>query len=170
MDTFAATWHSMVPLAAQLAEDFRDLDMQHQVVALHVKGKRVLGYGVNQKRYANLFSYFYDSLHAEADLIRRYGDKIRGAKVFLYRFNNAPTSPFGNKPLCGKPCPLCSHVLRMAGINRVVWIDDAGEVQSMRGHEMPLLTEHPSVLTQLFLDRSGNEHHGKFFAESHLAH
>jgi len=155
-------------LARQIAEDFRNDSMQHQIVALWLKGSRVLGYGVNQRRHAKAMSYFNDSLHAEKDLLRRFGTRIRGAKIFLYRFNNAHGSPVANKPLCARPCHLCSHSLREAGVNRVVYITDDGVVESIRGHELALLTEDPSVLTRMFLERAGNGSHGKFIAEGYL--
>lgn len=170
MDARASIWRALVPLAAQLAEDFRDEEFQHQVVALHVRGRKVLGYGVNQKRYAKYSSYFDDSLHAEADLIRRHGEKLRGGKVFLYRFNNAPGSPLANQPLCAKPCPLCSHLLNEAGVGRVVWVDELEEVVSIRARDFPLMAEHPSILTRLFIEKVGTHHGNKFYPENYMAH
>lgn len=161
------TFFDFVEIAAQLASDFRDPTLQHQVVALWAKD-RVLGYGVNQRRHAKAMSYFYDSLHAEADLIRRFGDRLKGAKVFLYRFNNAPDSPFAGEPLCAKPCLLCSHLLNEIGINKVVYVKDDGLVESIKGSDLSQLKENPVVLTKMFLDRSGKEHHGKFYAQEYL--
>lgn len=167
--TQASAWRSLVGLAGQLAVDFRNEDRPHQIVGLYVRGRRVLGYGVNQQRYAKLTSYFYDSLHAEADLIRRYGDRLAGSKIFLYRFNNAPNSPVANQPLCARPCPLCSHMLSVVGVSRVVYITDSGSIESMRRSELPMLRENPVVLTKLFLDGSTGQSQGKFLVNRHLA-
>ena len=128
-----------------------------------------MGYGVNQRRHVRLMSYFHDSLHAEADLIRRYGEKLRGAKVFLYRFNNAPGSPVANKPLCARPCLLCGHILRAMGVGRVDFVDDGENIQELRGRDLPMLREDPATLTRMFLARMGDRHHGKFMAQDHLA-
>lgn len=168
LSTQSGAWRSLANLASQLAEDFKDETLQHQVIALYVRGSHVMGYGVNQRRHAKLMSFFYDSLHAEGDLIRRFGNRLKGCKVFLYRFNNAPGSPHANQPLCAKPCLLCCHLLREVGIGKVVWITDEGRVESMKRSELPMLKENPVVLTRMFLDQAASRNHGKFIAQGHL--
>lgn len=101
--------------------------------------------------------------------MRRHPTKIRGNKVFVYRFNNALASPVAGQPLCAKPCPLCGHSLREAGVGRVIWIDNDGTVQSVRGKEFPQLTGDPAVITRLFLDQAGHDHHGKFMVQKYIA-
>src|ERR1044072_3721100 len=93
-------WYDWIDLAKQLARDTRQPDFQHQVVALLISRKRPVGYGINQRRHARGMSVFKDSLHAEADLVRRYGNALEGAKVYLYRFNTAAGSPFVDQVLC----------------------------------------------------------------------
>lgn len=161
-------WHDWVDLARQLAHDFKHPEFQHQIVALGVRHGRAIGYGVNQQRHARGISVFKDSLHAEADLIRRCGDSLDGTKVYLYRFNNAENSPYTDKPMCARPCLLCSHLLKQTGVKQVIFCDHQGTVQSLKRSELSFLKEDPSVLTKLFVDRVG-EMHRNFLAERHLA-
>ena len=168
-DPNTGTFNDFLDVAKQLAEDFKDEALQHQVVALLVKRTKLIGYGVNQLRYLRGWSYFDGSLHAEADLIRRQEEKIVGGKVLVYRFNNAPFSPLAGEALCAKPCQLCQHLLRNAGAGRVVWLSGhTGLVESRRGGDLPLLTGDPSALTRRFLEREGSNHHGKFHASDYL--
>lgn len=138
-------------------------------MALLVKGQRPLGYGINQLRHAKGSSYFYDSLHAEADLIRRHPDKVRNGSVLIYRFNNAPASPVPGKPLCAKPCPLCGHLIAVSGISRVVWFGDNGVAEMMRGYEFPSLTADPVLLTKNFLNKKSQNRHSKFEVENYFS-
>ena len=132
----------------------------------------MLCYGVNQLRHAKGSSYFYRSLHAEADLVRRYPEKIPGSTILLYRFNNAPSSPVSGQPLCGKPCHLCGHLLRTARVGRVVWFGETGKAVVAKGRDFPLLTADPTQLTQMFLrqaHKSGNKPDGKFVVQNYFA-
>jgi hypothetical protein len=166
---FVKLWESHISLARQIAEDNRVEDFQHQIVALalHRSGPP-FAYGVNRRRHSRRNSVFLDSLHSESDLIRRCHGNLNGAKVLLYRFNNAVGSPFAGIAKNAKPCLLCCHFLREAGAKQVIYIDDDAAVQSIRGTDLPLLTERPDILTRLFVERMGNFKHRNFLASRHL--
>lgn len=134
-----------------------------------IKGPRVLGYGINQLRYAKRFSYFEGSLHAEADLIRRHEEKVRGATVLVYRFNNAPKSDWAGQPLCGKPCPLCGHLLRQARVGRVWWFGHDGKPENLLGEGFSELTGDPVAITQRFVQQIKGNRDGKFQVKDYLA-
>lgn len=126
-------------------------------------------YGVNQIRYAKGMSYFYCSLHAEADLLKKCSpDEIRGAKVFVYRFNNTSADD-ARQPKCSMPCHLCQHNLKQAGISRVYCINSKGEITVMRKEDMVTLSDHPSSITKHFLRKFGKSYHGKFQSKDYLA-
>lgn len=152
---FSGIWWDHADLAYQLADEFRDDTFRQQIVAISLKGSRVIGYGVNQKRHAKNLSVFNDSLHAEADLARKFGEKIQGTKILLYRFNSAPESPFKGVPMCAKPCLFCGHVLRKAGVGKVVFVDESGLVKDLGIEQLPFLSGEPSVLTKRFLEKMG---------------
>lgn len=164
----SSTWLDHVDLARQVADDFKDESFQHQIVALCLRNNKVLGYGVNQRRYARGMSVFLNSLHAEADLLRRLGDRVANGKIFLYRFNNAEGSPFVGEPKCAKPCLLCGHILREAKVSKVIFLNPAGEVEGLDGSELPMLRLQPALLTRMFLERGNEKKHGKFVASDYL--
>lgn len=125
-------------------------------------------YGVNQIRYAKNKSYFYCSLHAEAALIRKCKPtEIRGAKIFVYRFNNT-TAADAREPKCSMPCHLCQHELRRVGIGRVHCMNSNGRIVILKKHDLVILQDHPSVITHHFLKKFGNEYHGKFHSSNYL--
>lgn len=168
MDSYSRPWTSHIQLARQIAEDSRPDDFRVQVVALAIhRAGHPFAYGVNKRRYSRGASVFLDSLHAEADLIKRAGDKIAGAKVLLYRFNKATKSPFAGQPLNAKPCLLCSHSLREAGVKSIVFVDDDNVIQQVKGSDLPLLIERPDVLTRMFVERTIKSK--TFSARLHLA-
>lgn len=133
-----------------------------------VKGGRVLKYGVNQLRYAKNKSYFYCSLHAEVALIKKCKpSEARGAKIFVYRFNNTSAND-ARIPKCSMPCHLCQHELRHAGISRVCCIDPDGKIVVMRKEDMVILRDNPSIITKHFLKKFGDNCHGKFQSSNYL--
>lgn len=138
-------------LAHQLADDFKEADVQYQVVALNVRGSRVYGYGVSQERAAKGFAYFENSLHAEADLIRRFGLTFKGNRIFVYRFNTFQNSPLKNHPKCAKPCLLCGHLLRGTNVKSVVYFNAEGNVEETKRMDLSELTDHPVALTARFI-------------------
>ena len=113
-------------------------------------------------------SVFRCSMHAEIDLLNKLGDRAKGSKIYIYRFNNTG-SPTARENKNGKPCALCQHQLKAAGISRVVYIDDNGEVNQIKNRELIGLVGQPSKITELFLDRFGQEHHGKFLINQYIA-
>lgn len=151
-----------------MASQYRDDTLQHQIVAFAVKGGKPLAFGVNKRRYSKNKSVFKCSMHAEIDLLNKLGDKAKGSKIFIYRFNNT-TSPTARENKNGKPCPLCQHALKKAGVAKVVYVNDDGEVCNLRNREMIGLVGEPSKITNHFLDRHGDEHHGKFVVMQFIA-
>lgn len=131
-----------------------------------IRGGHCAGYGINQLRYARGSAYFLRSIHAEADLIRRYGiDRLKGAKIYLYRFNNAEHSPFGQKPMNARPCELCAHSLKEARVSRIVYIN-GDQVMSEKASDLQSLTARPDIITSVFLrkQRKDRKSHPKFRA------
>lgn len=125
-------------------------------------------FGVNQRRYSRGSSVFRQSMHAEMDLIRKLGNRAAGAKIYLYRFNNAD----GPESRCnknGRPCMLCQHALKAAGVSRVVYVNDDGVVSTLKARDMVHLVGHPTEITRHFLDRYSGNHHGRFVAQDFLA-
>jgi tRNA(Arg) A34 adenosine deaminase TadA len=106
-------------------------------------------------------SVFDCSVHAEMDLLNKVGDKAKGSKIFIYRFNNT-TSPTAREPKNAKPCPLCQHALKKAGVSRVYHVDDDGNLQTLKNRDMCSLVGEPVNITKHFLKRFGPDHHGKF--------
>jgi len=100
-------------------------------------------------------------MHAEINLLNKLGNKAKGAKIYIYRFNNT-TSPTARENKNGKPCPLCQHALKKAGVSKVLYINDDGEVCTLRNRDMIGLVGEPAMITNHFLDRYGQDHHGKF--------
>ncbi len=142
--------------------------MQHQIVAFAVKGGKIINFGVNKRRYARNKSVFKCSMHAEIDLLSKLGEKANGSKFYLYRFNNT-TSNIARENHNGKPCLLCQHNLKQAGVSRVTYLNDDGIVSQLKNRDMIGLIGQPSKLTNLFLDRHGDSHHGKFVVTEFIA-
>lgn len=107
-------------------------------------------------------------MHAEIDLLNKLGERAKGSKLYLYRFNNT-SSPTARENKNGKPCILCQHALKKAGVCKVYYVDDNGEVNILRNRDMVSLIGEPSNITNHFLDRHGDEHHGKFVAIEFIA-
>jgi len=103
-------------------------------------------------------------MHAEMDLLRKLGPKSNGSKIFIYRFNNAAGKE-SRQNKNGKPCLLCQHCLKSAGVSRVHYVDNAGEVRTLKNRDMVELIGAPSKITERFLDRFEGNHHGKFDPE-----
>ena len=107
-------------------------------------------------------------MHAEMDLLRKLGDKANGSKIYIYRFNNAD----GPQSRCnknGRPCMLCQHALKGAGVSRVVYVNDDGVVSTLKSRDMVHLIGHPVEITRRFLERYSGDHHGRFIATAFLA-
>ena len=107
-------------------------------------------------------------MHAEIDLLAKLGERAKGSKIYIYRFNNT-TSPYARENKNGKPCPMCQHMLKASGVSRVVYVDDNGNVCQMKNREMIGLIGQPSKITNMFLDKYGEQHHGKFMINEFIA-
>ena len=132
-----------------------------------MKGGKIVSFGVNKRRYSRHKSVFKCSMHAEIDLLSKLGDKADGCKVYIYRFNNT-SCPKARQNKNGKPCPLCQHALKNAGVSRVVYVDDDGEMNTMKNRDMMELIGQPSNITNYFLERYGDAHHGKFMVQEFI--
>lgn len=107
-------------------------------------------------------------MHAEIDLLNKLGNKAKGSKIYIYRFNNT-TSPHARENKNGKPCMLCQHALKKAGVSKVYYVNDGGDTCILRHREMIELIGEPSNITNHFLDRYGVDHHGKFAVMEFIA-
>lgn len=126
-----------------------------------VKGGSPIAFGVNKIRHMRNKSVFGCSVHAEIDLLNKVGEKARGSKIYLYRFNNT-SSPSAREVKNGKPCLLCQHALKKAGVSRAYHVDDNGDLQVVKNREFSSLVGEPVNITKYFLERFGEQHHGKF--------
>jgi hypothetical protein len=59
--------------------------------------------------------------------------------------------------------------LKNAGVSRVVYIDDDGEMNTLKNRDMMELIGQPSNITNYFLERFGDAHHGKFLVQEFIA-
>lgn len=148
-------------MAESYASDFRDDNFQHQVVAICIKNGKPIAFGINQKRYVKNYSYFKCSCHAEMDLLRKLGDKVNGSTFYLYRFNNT-NNPSARDPKNGKPCILCQHILKNAGVAKVVYLNNEGKVCVLKNRDMLTVVGEPHHITSSFVDRHGSKHGGMF--------
>ena len=89
------------------------------------------------------------------------GEKARGGKIFIYRFNNT-TAKDAREVKNAKPCPMCQHELKKSGVSRVFHVDDEGELQVIKNRELVGLVGEPANITKHFLHRYGDDYHGKF--------
>jgi len=107
-------------------------NMQQQMAAVIFQDKNILSVGHNrlvspspnpQLQYLGV-PYPY-SIHAEVDCIINYeGHRkdLRFASIFVYRQKKDKT--------CGlaKPCNCCKKVIRAAGISKVYWTENDGDI------------------------------------------
>lgn len=96
--------------------------------AVIVKGGRVLSTGWNKNRnHPAIVSPEHIktecSYHAEEVAIREAGeDNVRGAVIYVARVSK------NGSDRDSKPCPKCAALIRQAGIKRVVFTMEAGEI------------------------------------------
>lgn len=96
--------------------------------AVVVKGGRVLGTGWNKNRnHPKIVSPEHIktdcSFHAEEVAIREAGeDNIKGAIIYVARVSRT------GHDRDSKPCPKCTTLIKRAGIKRVVFTTEAGEI------------------------------------------
>ena len=95
--------------------------------AVVVKGGRVMGTGFNKNRnHPAIVSPEHIktdcSYHAEEVAIREAGeDNVKGAVIYVARVKNGHDRE-------SRPCPKCSALIQKAGIKRVVFTTEAGEI------------------------------------------
>ena len=126
-----------------------------------IKGGNIVEYGVNKRRHLKDKSIFHCSVHAEVDLLNKVGDKAKGGKIYLYRFNNT-TAKDAREVKNAKPCPMCQHELKKAGVARIFHVDDDGDLQVIKNRNLVGLVGEPANITKHFLHRYGDDYHGKF--------
>lgn len=96
--------------------------------AVIVKGGRVLSTGWNKNRnHPAIVSPEHIktecSYHAEEVAIREAGeDNVKGAVIYVARVSK------NGADRDSKPCPKCAALIRQAGIKRVVFTMEAGEI------------------------------------------
>lgn len=96
--------------------------------AVIVKGGRVLSTGWNKNRnHPAIVSPEHIktecSYHAEEVAIREAGeDNVKGAVIYVARISK------NGDDRDSKPCPKCAALIRQAGIKRVVFTMEAGEI------------------------------------------
>ena len=126
-----------------------------------IKGGNIVEYGVNKRRHLRAKSVFGCSVHAEVDLLNKVRDKAKGSKIYLYRFNNTSAKD-ARIVKNAKPCPMCQHQLKKAGVSRIYHVDDSGELQTLKNRDFMGLVGEPANITKHFLHRYGEDYHGKF--------
>lgn len=96
--------------------------------AIIVKGGRVMGTGFNKNRnHPTVVSPEHIktdcSYHAEEVAIREAGeDNVKGAIIYVARVNK------NGQDRDSKPCAKCASLIEKAGIKRVVFTMEAGEI------------------------------------------
>ncbi len=141
-------------------------DQRHQVIAVLVKGGKVVNFGYSQLRYSKNRSYFYASLHAEQNLIERVSaEELFGSKVYVYRFNNS-SSPTARQAKCSIPCPLCQHSLKKCGVSRICCLDNNGSQLILKNRDLIELSDEPDSLTNRYLDNKII--HDKFYPKEFM--
>ncbi len=107
-------------------------------------------------------STFECSTHAEIDLLVKIGEeKAKGSKFYVYRFNNT-TNPTAREPKNGKPCLMCQHMLKKAGVSRIHYINDNGEVSVMKNSDLVSLIAEPRNITKYYLEKHNIDQENRF--------
>lgn len=99
---------------------------------------------------------FECSIHAEMDLLSKMGKKAKGSKFYLYRFNNSSNKD-ARKVKNAKPCIMCQHMLKVAGVSRVFYVDDCNKVCVLKKNDMSEMVGEPRNITKYFLNRHYEE-------------
>lgn len=133
-----------------------------------ISGGKPICVGVNSLRYIRGKSTFLCSTHAEIHLIKKMGKRIRGCKIYVYRFNNSSAAD-AREVKSAKPCMLCQHELKNAGVSRVYYLNDEGRVEFMKNRDMITLVGNPAVLTSMFLSKADGDDNLKFIPSDYIA-
>lgn len=116
-----------------------------------MKAGKPIAFGVNKVRFVRNRSYFKCSCHAEMDLINKIGNRAKGAVLYLYRFNNTK-NPTAREAKNAKPCALCQHILKNAGVSKVYFVDDNQNMQILKNRDMVEIDGCPAYITSQFID------------------
>jgi deoxycytidylate deaminase len=113
-----------VALAQKIAE--KSLH-QFRIAAVIVQGNRILSIGINSyKTHPQQINPYTkktgDSIHAELDALLSSRTDISGATIYVVRIKR-------NRSLgLARPCSRCQYLLSAAGIKKVVFTTDSGEI------------------------------------------
>lgn len=141
----------LVELAESYATDFREAHAPYQVVCIAFSNGKPFAFGINQKRYMKNASIWHCHCHAEIDLLKKIGDKARGSKIYIYRFNNSQ-HPKAREPKNAKPCCFCQHVLKERGVSRVYYINNNNELSVLKNRDMVSVIANPVNITKYAFD------------------
>lgn len=87
-------------------------------------GSRLIGVGFNQlwKSHPEGMQRRNFRMHAEHAVLlkRRHYDPVPGTVIYVWR-------SVGGKPACSRPCSNCLALLKVAGIERVRFINNKGQ-------------------------------------------
>lgn len=120
-----------------LAQAEQGAHAKWRVGAAIVRGGSVVGKGFNRYRNNPAFvDHSGVSYHAEAVAVRRAGENVAGATIYVARVTGS-----GNLGLA-KPCERCQELLWDCGIHTVVWTSSRG-VQKSRLSELLEFPEEP---------------------------
>lgn len=96
----------------------------HKVGASIWKGKRLLSVGWNTTKTHPLSNTRYKAHHAEfSALIGNHKIDLIGAAIMVTRLTP------GQRLLMAKPCPECYKIIRAAGISRIYYTNEIGEIE-----------------------------------------
>ena len=146
--------------AEMFASNNRNDFFQHQVVAVAMKNGKPIAFGVNKQRYFKQHSTYNCFCHAEIDLLRQFKKdlkRLKNTKIYVFRFNNS-IHPEARKAKNAKPCIFCQHVLKNAGVSRIYYFDDAGQLLCLKNRELNNTFAHPHNITHFWAERNGPKH------------
>lgn len=96
----------------------------HKVGASVWKGKRLLSVGWNNTKTHPLSNTRYKAHHAEfSALIGNHKIDLIGATIMVTRLTP------GQRLLMAKPCPECFKIIKAAGIARIYYTNEIGEIE-----------------------------------------
>lgn len=111
--------------AKKLLRRHPEPDRRHKMVAIILKGRRIVAYGYNSSKTHpeaqktvekhNLNAYCSNAIHAEVSAISRSSG---GNRIFVARIR--ADGKFG----LAKPCPICEKIIESAGIYKVEYTKD----------------------------------------------
>ena len=123
--------HKFLETARQLAlEHAYEPHLEYRLCSVLVRGGKVLSVGYNHPSNHTLVRTFKkerafcNSLHAEADAVRKAFQKISdisGSKMYTIRLSGK-TDSMG--PALARPCSMCQSILKSYGVKRAIYSID----------------------------------------------